>query len=123
MSKCIWTKYNNFTSSHQAYFYAEAPDKQKLFGRITGKNYPLQFGRYLFKALSLSSDMFIESYFCREVMAHEKLLNMSSRVDWKVDFFTCENYGPSIYSVPGLCHRQGIRDGHGEGVQEKLFFL
>ena len=52
--------------------------------------------------------MFIESYFCREVMAHEKLLNMSSRVDWKVDFFTCENYGPSIYSVPGLCHRQGI---------------
>merc|ERR1711872_598063 len=48
----------------QAYFYAEAPDKQKLFGRITGKNYPLQFGR--------------------EVMAHEKLLDMSSRVDWKV---------------------------------------
>jgi len=47
----------------QAYFYAEAPDKQKLFGRITGKNYPLQFGR--------------------EVMAHEKLLNMSSRIDWK----------------------------------------
>ena len=31
--------------------------------------------------------MFIESYFCREVMAHEKLLNMSSRVDWKVNFF------------------------------------
>ena len=37
--------------SFQAYFYAEAPDKQKLFGRITGKNYPLQFGRYLFKSL------------------------------------------------------------------------
>merc|ERR1719244_797989 len=47
----------------QAYFYTETPDKQKLFGRITGKNYPLQFGR--------------------EVMAHEKLLDMSSRVDWK----------------------------------------
>jgi hypothetical protein len=29
----------------QAYFYAETPDKQKLFGRITQKNYPLQFGR------------------------------------------------------------------------------
>ena len=53
-----------YFSSFQAYFYAEAPDKQKLFGRITGKNYPLQFGR--------------------EVMAHEKLLNMSIRVQFEV---------------------------------------
>jgi len=48
----------------QAYFYAETPDKQKVFGRISGKNYPLQFGR--------------------EVMADQKLLNMKDRIDWKV---------------------------------------
>jgi len=48
----------------QAYFYAETPEKQKLFGRITKKNYPLQFGR--------------------EVMADPRLLNLESRVDWKV---------------------------------------
>lgn len=48
----------------QAYFYAETPDKLKLFGRITGKNYPLQFGR--------------------EVMADKRLLDLEARVDWKV---------------------------------------
>ena len=42
-----------YSSSFQAYFYAEAPDKQKLFGRITGKNYPLQFGRCPFNTWDL----------------------------------------------------------------------
>merc|ERR1719244_356847 len=47
----------------QAYFYAETPAKEKLFGRIE-KNFPLQFGR--------------------EVMADKKLLDMEDRVDWKI---------------------------------------
>ena len=46
----------------QAYFYAETPDKEKLFGRIV-KNFPLQFGR--------------------EVLADTRLLDMPERVDWK----------------------------------------
>ena len=71
--------------SFQAYFYAETPDKQKLFGRITGKNYPLQFGRYFFKEKTLDKVFAHHKYSRREVMANEKLLNMSSRVDWKVD--------------------------------------
>ena len=46
----------------QAYFYAETPDKEKLFGRIV-KNFPLQFGR--------------------EVLPNTRLLDMPERVDWK----------------------------------------
>jgi len=46
----------------QAYFYAETPEREQLFGRIV-KNFPLQFGR--------------------EVLADTRLLDMQERVDWK----------------------------------------
>lgn len=49
----------------QPYFYAETPNKDKLFARIQ-KNFPLQFGR--------------------EVVGNTQLLDMEDRVDWK----TCQ---------------------------------
>jgi len=49
----------------QPYFYAETPNKDKLFARIQ-KNFPLQFGR--------------------EVVANTQLLDLEDRVDWK----TCQ---------------------------------
>jgi len=49
----------------QPYFYAETPNKDQLFARIS-KNFPLQFGR--------------------EVMSNGQLLDMEDRVDWK----TCQ---------------------------------
>lgn len=44
------------------YFYAELPDRQKLYYRIK-KDFPLQFGR--------------------EVLASDKILDLDDRVDWK----------------------------------------